>query len=63
MANPNQSALLDPVFAGRIKQVQNEVQRRKQASHASNPHAYVAHLWVRWLDVSVFASNKGGSSK
>lgn len=62
MANPN-SSLVDPVFANRVRQVQNEVQRRKQAVNTSNGGAYVARLWIRWLDVSVFASNKEGSSK
>lgn len=54
MANP----LLDQSFESRIKQVQDEVKRRKQAVNARNPNTYVAHLWVRWLNVSVLGKGE-----
>lgn len=60
MLNTHQS-LVDHAFVSRVNRVRNEVSRRKQAANTPNADALVAHLWVRWLNVSVFGS-KGGAA-
>lgn len=54
----NHHSLIDRSFANQVSKAQGEVQRRKQSSGITNQSAYVAHLWVRWLNVSVLGKGE-----
>lgn len=57
----NHHSLIDQSFANQVskaqRKVQREVNRRKQ-SCITNKSAYIAHLWVRWLNVSVLGKGE-----
>lgn len=47
-------AQLAPItFETRVQLVHEEIQRRKHDTNPTNPSAFVARLWVRWINANV----------